>query len=125
YWTNLFDPARQANGFQGYIEPRLAADVNGMPAFVPVDVGKNVGFVEGNATQYTWMIPQDAYGLIGALGGDAQAIARLDAFFTELNAGLDSPHLYIGNEPGFGTPWLYPFAGAPWRTQDVVRRAVT
>jgi predicted alpha-1,2-mannosidase len=125
YWTNLFDPAVQANGFQGYVQPRLAADANGMPVFAPVDVGKNEGFVEGNATQYTWMVPHDPYGLIAALGGDAQAIARLDAFFTELNAGMDRPHLYIGNEPGFGTPWLYPFAGAPWRTQDVVRRVLT
>jgi putative alpha-1,2-mannosidase len=28
----------------------------------------------------------------------------------------------MGNEPGFGTPWAYVFAGAPWRTQDVVQK---
>lgn len=28
----------------------------------------------------------------------------------------------MGNEPNFATPWLYPWARTPWRTQDVVRR---
>jgi putative alpha-1,2-mannosidase len=28
----------------------------------------------------------------------------------------------MGNEPQFGTPWEYAFAGAPWETQAVVRR---
>jgi putative alpha-1,2-mannosidase len=31
----------------------------------------------------------------------------------------------MGNEPCEQCPWLYDFAGAPWRTQDVVRRIQT
>jgi predicted alpha-1,2-mannosidase len=125
YWQNLFDPARTANGFTGYIEPRLAADSGGKPAFVDVDVGKNEGFVEGNATQYTFFVPHDMPGLIAALGGDGPAIARLDSLFTKLNAGLDEPYFYMGNEPEFGTPWEYAFAGAPARSAAVVRRILT
>src|SRR6185369_16442215 len=75
-----------------------------------------------SAAQYTWMVPHDIPGLVAAMGGDDTASARLDAFFAELNAGTDSAHLYIGNEPGFGVSWAYAFTGAPWKTQALVRR---
>lgn len=121
-WTNLFDPALSANGFTGYVAPRYLADQAGAPHFdESIDVGKSAGFVEGNATQYTFMVPHDVAGLVTALGGDATAVARLDAFFQELNAGTERPHAYMGNEPSFFTPWEYPWAGAPWRTQAVVK----
>ena len=35
------------------------------------------------------------------------------------------PYDWAGNEPSLGIPWEYDYAGAPWRTQDVVRRIVT
>src|SRR5262249_33360234 len=38
------------------------------------------------------------------------------------NAGPHSQFAFMGNEPELKTPWVYDFAGAPWRTQDVVRR---
>jgi putative alpha-1,2-mannosidase len=47
---------------------------------------------------------------------------RLDRFTTELNAGPNEPHLWIGNEPGFGVPWLYNYLGQPWKTQETVDR---
>ncbi len=49
-------------------------------------------------------------------------MARLDEFFAELNAGPNRPHAWIGNEPSLNSPWAYDFAGAPARTQAVVRR---
>lgn len=122
FWKNVFDASLTQNGFTGYMAPRLAQDQNGNPAFQTIDVGQEQGFVEGNATQYTFIVPHDVRGLSAALGGDAMLVTRLDALFTEVNAGLDQPYFYIGNEPGFATPWAYAFAGAPWRTQDVVRR---
>jgi predicted alpha-1,2-mannosidase len=125
YWRNVFDPALKANGFTGFMQPRFTKDMSGAPDFQVVDVTKRAGFVEGNATQYTFMVPHDVAGLIQALGGDATTIQRLDAFFTQLNAGMNQPYAYLGNEPSFDAPWLYPFAGAPWRTQDVIRRALT
>lgn len=113
-WENVFDPDT------GYVRPRLAV---GWFA-TPFDPTSPYGFTEGNAAQYTWMVPQ-AYGaLVARLGGNARAVDRLDTFFEKVNAGLDEPHFYIGNEPLHTAPWAYLWAGAPWRTQDVVRRVV-
>ncbi len=123
-WQKVFDPARKANGFTGYVQPRHAADQQGAPSFDAPDIASDTGFVEGNAAQYTFMVPHDVAGLAVALGGDAATVTRLDAFVAELNAGTDRPFLYIGNEPSFGIPWLYPFVGAPARTQAVVRRVL-
>jgi predicted alpha-1,2-mannosidase len=111
-WKNLFDSST------GYLRPRSA---NGsFPGTFTPRSGK--GFIEGSAAQYFWMVNFDLRGLIDKLGGNAKAIARLDDFFTKLNAGLSSQYAYMGNEPCEETPWVYDFAGAPWRTQDVVRR---
>jgi hypothetical protein len=49
----------------------------------------------------------------------------LDSFFTELNAGPTKNNAYLGNEPTLNTPWAYAYAGAPYKTQDIVRRALT
>jgi putative alpha-1,2-mannosidase len=60
--------------------------------------------------------------LIERIGGNAGAVVRLDRFFIKLNAGLSTDFAYMGNEPCEETPWVYDFAGAPWRAQAVVRR---
>jgi hypothetical protein len=41
---------------------------------------------------------------------------------TEYNEGSRSRYAFLGNEPGFSTPWVYDATGAPWRTQQLVRR---
>jgi predicted alpha-1,2-mannosidase len=87
--------------------------------------GWNAGFTEGSVEQYTWYVPQDPRSLFDALGGNAAVVSRLDTFFTKMNAGQSSANCYLGNEPDFSTPFLYDWAGAPWRTQDVVHRALT
>jgi predicted alpha-1,2-mannosidase len=115
-WRNVFDTSMR------YVQPRHRNDVGGQPSFQSTPPESDDGFVEGNPAQYTFFVPHDFPGLITDLGGDAAAIARLDALFGELNAGLGRPGFYMGNEPGFSTPWAYVFAGAPHRTQAVVRR---
>jgi predicted alpha-1,2-mannosidase len=116
-WANLFDAA------SGYIEPRDASGAFPPGPPVQVEPGKGQdGFEEGNAAQYTWMVPQDLAGLLKAMGGDRAAVARLDAFFAALNAGPDQPYAWQGNEPGLDTPWIYDSAAQPWRTQEVVKR---
>ncbi len=118
-WRNVFDPSI------GYVRPRLS---NGSfvtpydPTFNDPTSGE--GFAEGNGAQYTWMVPHDPAGLIRALGGRRAAAARLDQFFTELNAGYSSPHAFLGNEPNSNAPWLYDWAGQPFKTQAVMRRAI-
>jgi predicted alpha-1,2-mannosidase len=117
-WTNVF------NTDAGYVEPRDGAGQ--FPAGDPTTTGMGSfgqsGFQEGNAAQYTWMVPQNIAGLISALGGSAAATSRLDTFFQYLQAGPDAPYEWAGNEPAFATPWLYDYTGAPAKTQAIVHR---
>jgi predicted alpha-1,2-mannosidase len=111
-WANTFNPAT------GYVESRDSAG-----RFPNADHSHACcGFVEGNAAQYTWMVPFDYIGLFTRVGGNEAAVTRLDDFFAELNAGQNRPHAWIGNEPSLSVPWAYNFANAPSRTQAVVRR---
>ena len=118
YWQNLFNPTTR------YISPR---DATGFfqpgPGFVdsPLGFGQE-GFDEGNAEQYVWWVPHNVAGLVTALGGRTAVGDRLDRFTKELNAGPKEPHLWAGNEPGFGVPWLYNYIGQPWKTEHTVDR---
>ena len=114
-WSHLFDRSL------GEIAPRGPGG-----AFERTKIGENgqSGFQEGNAAQYTWMVPQDLRDLFGGMGGRAAARKRLDTFFTHLNAGQSEPYAWLGNEPSIGSPWAYLSAGAPWREERVTRAAM-
>ncbi|WP_280267843.1 GH92 family glycosyl hydrolase [Nocardia wallacei] len=114
-WQRLYNPRT------GWIQPRHA---DGSFA-EPFDPAATDGYVEGNGAQYHWMVFADVGALVELMGGREHTTARLDEFFTELNAGADRPHAYLGNEPSLQTPWLYAWAGRPDRTQDVVHRVCT
>ncbi|QDW27489.1 glycoside hydrolase family 92 protein [Pedobacter sp. KBS0701] len=88
-------------------------------------------YVEGNAWQYTWLVPQDVEGLIGLFGGDKAFINKLDSLFTlPLDLGTNgSPDIsglignYAqGNEPNHHITYLYTYAGQPWKTADLIRK---
>ena len=126
-WTRLFDPQTR------YIRGRWA-DGSWLPGFdfkamlykpeLPWRPESHKSYVEGNATQYTWMIPHNLRAVIERIGGNEAASKRLDGFFTELNAGPDRPYFFIGNEPVFPAPWIYNYTGEPWKTQAVTRRVL-
>jgi predicted alpha-1,2-mannosidase len=84
----------------------------------------NRAYQEGTAEQYIWMVPFNFKGLTDAIGGPVAVSARLDTFFTQLNAGDKSTFAHLGNEPCLETPWIYCFLGQPYKTQQVVRRAI-
>lgn len=109
-WPTLYDPAT------GQIEPR-----NGDGSFSLDDSQ----FIEGNAAQYTWMLPFDMGGLVARMGGQAQAQQRLDTFFSQFASDPFAPYAWMGNEPSLGTPWAYDFTGSPWKTQATVRQIMT
>ncbi len=111
-WRNLYNPAT------GYLQPRLATGAFSRP-FRPTTLS-----VEGDAAQYTWMVPFNLRGLFTAMGGVQQAVRRLDAFFLQLNAGPTALSAYLGNEPTLEVPWEYDFLGQPGQTQAIVRRAI-
>lgn len=89
---------------------------------------------ENNGYTYAWQTQQDIHGLIDLMGGRKDFIANLDQLFRE---GLgrtkyqffalfaDSSGMVgqfsMGNEPSFHIPYLYNYAGAPWKTQKRVR----
>ncbi|HWS56607.1 MAG TPA: GH92 family glycosyl hydrolase [Pyrinomonadaceae bacterium] len=128
WWTRLFDPENK------YIRGRWR-DGSWLPGFdfkemlykpeLPWRYDSHKSYVEGNAAQYTWMVPHNLRGLFDRIGGDDVVVERLDTFFTEFNAGPDRPYFFIGNEPVFPVPWAYNFAGQPWKTQAITRRVLT
>ncbi|HVV75775.1 MAG TPA: GH92 family glycosyl hydrolase [Mycobacteriales bacterium] len=115
WWRMNLDAA------DGYVEPRSATG-----AFLPISkTGPAHGFVEGDASQYTFMVPFDVAGLARALGGKQVLVRRLNTLFTRLNAGPSSQFAFLGNEPQLDTPYEYLWAGRPDRTEDVVHRALS
>jgi predicted alpha-1,2-mannosidase len=113
-WRSLFESSNK------YLQPRNTD--TSFPGFSPTQQNE---YVEGNAGQYAWLVPYNYRGLFDAMGGNAAVVSRLDSFFTELNAGPTKNNAYLGNEPTLNTPWSYAYAGAPYKTQDIVRRALT
>ncbi|BCJ55813.1 alpha-1,2-mannosidase [Actinoplanes sp. NBRC 14428] len=114
-WRNLF------NGESSYIHTREG----GGGWSQPLNPAQESPYVEGNAAQYSWMVPHNLGGLITLMGGPATAVQRLDHHFTELNGGLVRPYFYIGNEPEHNVPWTYNAARKPAGASDAVRRVMT
>ena len=80
--------------------------------------GNSNGFTESNSWQMTWFAPHDIQGVINLMDGRENFIKKLDQYF------LEDRH-NAGNEPGFINPFLYNYAGAPWKTQKIVREIMT
>ncbi|WP_030441763.1 GH92 family glycosyl hydrolase [Actinoplanes subtropicus] len=114
YWRSLF------NGESAYIHSRNA---DGSFPW-PLNPATESPYTEGNAAQYTWMVPFNLSALITLMGGAGTATQRLDHHFTQLNGGLSLPYFYVGNEPEHGVPWTYNFAGKPSGASDAVRRVM-
>ena len=127
YWRNSFDAKA------GWLRARKA-DGSFRTPFDPTAINYGSDYTEGNAWQYSWFVPQDQAGLFRILGGDAKAIAKLDAMFDYDISKLDYSHAediagligqYIhGNEPSHHVAYLYAYAGAPWRTQERLKQIV-
>jgi len=128
YWRNVYNP--KATPAAGYMQDRKS-DGSWATPFDPANEGDDDsgGFAEGSSAQYTWMIPFDPRGLFGVMGGDAKAIARLDAFFRKPDGSwaltkAGGHHAEMNNEPSIGAAYLYSFAGVPHKTQETVRYVI-
>lgn len=90
---------------------------------------------ENNAYTYRWDVKHNPADLIYLMGGDQAFIRNLDETFrTPLSE--DKWRFYsvlpdqtgnvgqfsMGNEPSLHIPYLYNYAGAPWRTQRAIRK---
>lgn len=75
---------------------------------------KNVGFIEGNAWQYTFMVSHDVKGLIKLMGGSKPFTNRLQDVFGKNQFDM-------ANEPDIAYPYLFNYVkGQEWRTQNKV-----
>lgn len=112
-WQYLLNPQ------SGFMQPRRSTGA-WKENFDPTIFDEG-DWAEGNAWKYTPMVPFNAQGLIAAKGGPAAMNQYLDTHFVTLNQ-IPGSSAWMGNEPSFGTPWLYAYTGAPYKTQQVVRR---
>lgn len=79
---------------------------------------KNVGYIEGNAWQYAFMVPHDIKGLMKLMGGKKQFVSHLDYIF-------DNNQFDMANEPDIAYPFLYNYSkGDEWKTQKRVQQLI-
>lgn len=91
------------------------------------------GFIEGNAWNYSFYVPQAPADLIHLMGGDRSFINKLDSLFTMhlpdeffaetedvTREGLLGTYVH-GNEPSHHIPYLYTWTSEPWKTQYWIR----
>lgn len=88
-------------------------------------------YTEGNAWQYTFLVPHDVKGLIKLFGSDKAFMSKLDSlFFVEGWAGDNaSPDMsgmtgqYAhGNEPSHHVIYMYNYAGRPAKAAPLLRK---
>lgn len=84
----------------------------------------NEDWREATYKNYFWMVPFNLKALIDTIGGKKVAEQRLDTLFTRLDANYGQDWYAAGNEPGFGAPWIYNWAGAQYKAQQTVRRVI-
>jgi predicted alpha-1,2-mannosidase len=111
-WQNVFNPG------SGFVQPKLSTG-QFQPRFDPAVTGP--AFVEADSYVYTAEVPFDVQGLIAAEGGDAGWIAYLNGLTSSVTA--EGPtQIQMSDEPSFDIPWEYDDAGAPSKTEQVVRQ---
>jgi predicted alpha-1,2-mannosidase len=132
--------SKRAKYYQKYFDPktRFMRGVTADGKFqLPFDAFQSIHrqnpYTEGNAWQYTWLVPHDVPGLIKLFGTEASFTEKLDSLFVvKGNLGTQaSPDIsgligmYAhGNEPSHATTYLYAYAGQQWKTAEKVRQVL-
>jgi predicted alpha-1,2-mannosidase len=129
-YRNVFNPNT------GFMAPKMA---NGkwIEPFDPQlsgGIGSRAYFAENNAWTWNFSVQHNIPDLISLLGGNELFVKRVDALFNEPThiskwqfmgqfpdaTGLNGMFV-TGNEPSFHIPYLYNYAGQPWKTQRRIR----
>lgn len=129
-YQNLYNPET------GFISPK-SSDGKWVEDFDPKLSGGQGGreyFAECNSWIFSFHVQHDIEGLMSLMGGKKKFEERLDALFVEqygvskyefLKQFPDATGLIgqycQGNEPSFHIPYLYNYAGTPWKTQRKLR----
>ncbi|WP_419032813.1 GH92 family glycosyl hydrolase [Dysgonomonas gadei] len=120
--TKFFHPKDASGKFMEDLDYRFPPGIGGRDAY-----DENTGYV------YRWDVPHNIADLVNMLGGKEAFVKELeDMYSTPLGKGKpDFYHIYadhsgnvgqfsMGNEPAMHIPYLYNYAGQPWRTQKRV-----
>jgi predicted alpha-1,2-mannosidase len=124
------------NHTTGFFAPKTA-DGNWIEPFDPQlsgGIGCRAYFTENNAWTWNFSVQHDIPGLIELMGGKEAFVKRVDAIFNEPTSiakwrlmaqfpdGTGLNGMFVaGNEPSFIIPYLYNYAGQPWKTQRRIR----
>ncbi|WP_374950368.1 GH92 family glycosyl hydrolase [Mucilaginibacter sp.] len=123
YWKN------QHNNENNFMQAR---DNGGWyTPFEPTEINNN--YTEGNAWQYSFLVPQDVEGLINAMGGRLNFEIKLDGLFSNTEklsgrqqddvTGLIGQYAH-GNEPSHHIAYLYNFTNSPDKTQYYINKII-
>lgn len=123
-WSNYFDATT------GFVRGRMA-DGSWREPFNPYFSERYNDYCEGNAWQYTWLVPHDLALLTELYGGREVMLGHLDELFETSSdlgenpagdmTGLIGQYVH-GNEPSHHIVYFYTMAGQPWKTADRVRQ---
>ncbi|MFT3763214.1 MAG: GH92 family glycosyl hydrolase [Pseudoxanthomonas sp.] len=137
-YVRMFDPA--IDFFQGRAVDgkwkSTAADYD------PEVWGHDHDYTETNGWGFAFLAPHDGQGLANLYGGRDGLARKLDAYFaTPETAGhpgsygdvihemVEARDVRMGqwgfsNQVAHHVPWMYLYAGQPWRTQEIVRETL-
>lgn len=131
-YRNLFD--KETNLMRGKNK-----DGNFQKPFNPLKWGD--AFTEGNSWHYSWSVFHDIQGLINLMGGESTFVQMLDSVFVMPPLFDDSYYGFPiheiremqimnmgqyahGNQPIQHMPYLYNYAGQPWKSQYWIREVI-
>lgn len=132
---------KRSNSFRYYFDKNLqflrGVDSQGKFRTGPFDPFHSAhlanDYTEGNAWQYTWLVPHNVAGFMELFGNEEAFVQKLDSLFVvEGDLGEDaSPDIsgligqYAhGNEPSHHVIYMYAYAGQPWKVADRVRQTL-
>ena len=134
YFNNRSKAYRYYFDTQSHFLRGLSSDGKWRTPFNPFhSTHREDDYTEGNAWQYTWLVPHDIEGLTGLFGSRENFHQKLDSLFiVEGDMGEEaSPDIsgligqYAhGNEPSHHVLYLYTMTGQPGKTADLVRRVL-
>lgn len=112
----------------------LSSDGKFRTPFNPFEsVHRENDYTEGNAWQYTWLVPHDVQGLVELFGSKEKFVEKLDSLFVVQGfmgkeaspdiSGLIGQYAH-GNEPSHHVVYLYPYVEQPWKTAEKVREVL-
>ncbi|MEN6454577.1 MAG: GH92 family glycosyl hydrolase [Prolixibacteraceae bacterium] len=130
-YRNLFNPKT------GFFHPK-DSEGNFIEPFDYVfsgGLGARNAYDENNAWVYRWDVQHNIPDLIRLMGGNDKFVQNLDAMFVQ-PLGKSKFEFYsqlpdhtgnvgqfsMANEPSLHIPYLYNYAGQPWKTQKMIRK---